>query len=69
MRKDVLLGASNQKVKGVTSLGSLKLFVGDSLLLFWEDNENQFKYYKWIVKCFKLVLSMKINLKKEPKLF
>ena len=34
-------------------------------LLFCEDNEDQLKYWKWIVTCLKLISGLKINLRKS----
>ena len=41
------------------------LLFENNTLIFCEDNEDQRKFWKWVVTCFEMVLSLKINLQKR----
>lgn len=49
------------RVKRQKRLKSHTLFTDDTLL-FCMDNVDQLKYWKWIITCFELMLSLKINI-------
>ena len=51
--------------RGGEGVQASHLLFADNTSLFCKDDENQLKYWKWIITCFELVSGLKINLQKK----